>query len=310
MLQIHRVLHATDFSPSAKSAMGFSLLLARLFKVPLDVLHVVPGVGAYRIEEFDEANAEDDASLAERFEELRADTDATSEEVRFMIGHGPLPGPVIIQEAHKSGTNFIVLGAHGAGEAGDHMLGSVAADVIQRSTCPVFIVPPSVRAEAVDNDIERVVAFVSYTHLIEPVLGVAASVASLFGSRLDVLAQVEGLNPDGPAVDWNDTERNLLQIMERYRRRNDVKLDAENIHLHAVRGHAVDDTVAFLEEHNADLLIVQAPGLASTDSPSEQAVEELVGRSPCPVILINTCRQQREDRSSRSANRKIKQPVT
>ncbi|MEX2401998.1 MAG: universal stress protein [Rhodothermales bacterium] len=309
MLQIQRVLHATDFSPSAKNAMGFSLLLARLFKVPLDVLHVVPGVGAYRIEEFDETIAASDASLAERVEELRALTGGLSTDVRFIIGHGPLPGPVIIQEAHKTGMNFIVLGAHGEGEASDYMLGSVATDVIRRSTCPVLIVPPLVRPEAIDSDIERIVTFVSYAHLIEPVLGAAAYVANLFGSRLDVLAQVEGLDPDGPALDWDDTERNLRQIIERHRRRHEMKLDEENIHLHPVRGNAVDDTLAFVNEHEADLLIVQAPGLASMDSPSEQAVEELVGRSPCPVILINTC-GQREDRSQRSANRKTRQPVT
>lgn len=87
MLRINRVLHATNFSDVSRSAMEYSLLLARLLDVRLDVLHV---------------------------------------------------------------------------------------------------------SDTVDEKMERVVTFVSYAQLIDPVLLVAAQIAPLFGARLDVLVQIDG----------------------------------------------------------------------------------------------------------------------
>lgn len=293
-MTIRRILHATDFSPRSRSAMEFSLMLARLLDARVDVLHVTSGVGPHRIDEYEAPSG--DAEMSERglrrtdgFDSLRCMAEGMSISVRFLVGRGSLPGPVILEEAQRGGANLIVLGAHGGGDAEANKLGSVSTDIVRRSTCPVLIIPPHVSEGAADAAMERVVTFISYTHLIEPVVGVAVQLAELLGARLDVLVQVGGIDPNRTVASWEEIEENLRAILERYEQESGVMLPAERIALHPVQGNVVDAVLTFTNDHSSHILILEAPGLASMTSPSEQAVEEMVGRSPCPVILVNTC---------------------
>lgn len=300
MLQINRVLHATDFSTSSRSAAKYALLLANRLHVPLDIVHVISGIGASTIFEYAPADlaadaSESDRSISEGFESLRTLAQRSDVPVRFLSGRGPLPGPVILEEAKKATANLIVLGAHGGGEAEVDELGSVATDIVRRSTCPVMVIPAHVTEGAADERIERVVTFISFAHLLEPVVVFAAEFARLFEAHLDVLAATNG-NAAGAETSSDAIERRLWHILEKNAASIGSGEPAQNgqrpyrdLQLHTMAGDSVDQILQFARDRKSDLLILEAPGLGSHESPFEQMAEEIVGRAPCPVILVNTC---------------------
>lgn len=296
MLSIQRILHATDFSATANTAFQYAARLAHKLKIPLDVLHVVPGMGATRFEEVSLSSDESaldkvhQKTLAE-FRKLAKSGIPEGVSVRYLIGRGPLPGPVILEEASHSESNIIVLGAHGQQSFEPTFLGSVAAELMQRSTCPVLMVPGAVSQEAVDEKIETVLTFVSFSHMLQPVLKFALLMARLFEARLDVLALTAGTT----AVDEEDREttRNLEQQLWRVlASQNDEgsgNIPGGNIRLHLQSTADVESILGFAQEHHSDLFIVESPGLGPIESPTERMLESIVNRSPCPVMLVNTC---------------------
>ncbi len=164
MTTFSRILYATDFSPTAKTAFQYASRLAHKLNIPLHVLHVLPGIGPSRFETVD--LAAEDATV----DEARRDTIAAFRGlasggvpgviVQFMVGRGPLPAPVILEEAARTESSMIILGAHGQHVKETQSLGSVAAELMQRSTCPVLLVPTGVEEGAVDEQFRSVLTFV------------------------------------------------------------------------------------------------------------------------------------------------------
>lgn len=298
MLTIQRILHATDFSSTAKTAFQYAARLAHKLKIPLDVLHVLPGLGPARFQEVNPSG--DDTSLEEGVRRILAEFRALAEAgipdgvvVRYLIGRGPLPAPVILEEASHSESNVIVLGAHGQRSNTTPFLGSVAAELMQRSTCPVLMVPRSVTNEAVDEKIESVLTFVSFSHFLQPVIKFALILARLFEARLDVLALTETRSMRTDDQEDSETTRNLEKhlwnVVESQGAETGEAIPLDAIRLHLQSTIDVESILRFAREHNSDLFVVEAPGLGPIESPAERMLESIVNQSPCPVMLVNTC---------------------
>ena len=295
MLTIQRILHATDFSATANTAFQYAARLAHKLKIPLDVLHVVPGMGIVHFEEISLSSDERALDMIHQttlggFRELAKSGIPEGVSVRYLIGRGPLPGPVILEEASHADSNIIVLGAQGEQSGEPPFLGSVAAELMQRSTCPVLMVPSAASQEAVDEKIETVLTFVSFSHMLQPVLKFALLLARLFGARLDVLALTAGKTADGE--EDREAARNLEQQLWRVlasQNEGDGNVPGGNIRLHLQSTADVESIVGFAREHRSDLFIVESPGLGPIESPTERMLESIVNRSPCPVMLVNTC---------------------
>lgn len=301
MMEITRTLHATDFSPTAATALKYSIRLAHALGLPLDIVHVVPSIGPARFEMFapDSAPAVHDKTARDvltRFEEyVRAnagpETDWSRVNLRYWIGYAPLPGPAILDLAGRTAANLIILGAHGERTAGRERVGSVAIDMIQRAACPVMLVPAIVRAEAADENIQNVVAYVTLSSLVEPVVTFTLYFAEKFGAHVDVLALEEGTTAGEPDDDFAMTlERQLWKASESCA--HHAPIPYRDITLHMRGGGLPDDLMHFLDERVPDMLILEAPSIGGTGSPAERMVEQIVNESPCPVVVVNSCTQQ------------------
>lgn len=307
MLKITKVLHAHDFSPAARTAMKYATRLAASLNVPLDVLHIVPSIGPAQFLEIDLTRAAEDsdesvrniaARLTEAHTILRTPSDGESDEhVRYVIGHSPLPAPAILEFAAMEKSSLIVLGAHGIRASEEGQLGSVASELIQRSACPVMLVPERVPEGAADEAIERIVTYISFAHLVQPVIVFAFRIARVFGAQLDILALTNGGDPKTGIPDVEQSPVALRSTLHRQLLRA-VETDAaesgqpfENVNVHLRSGHDVNTILSFAREQRSDLLVVEAPGLAAFESPLERMVERIVNNAPCPVVVVNTCGQ-------------------
>jgi nucleotide-binding universal stress UspA family protein len=140
---IRKIVVATDFSPESDRALDEAVHLARRLDAALDLLHVR--------EPFAYATANALMAVPERTEEYMDWVDQSLDERRDRVASLGVPcitnslhgfaATLIVEHATKAGADLILLGRHGRGRLPTHLLGSVAKRVVEKSHCPVLVVP-------------------------------------------------------------------------------------------------------------------------------------------------------------------------
>ena len=161
---IRTILFATDLGVSTAYMLQHVVPLATACRARVVVLHVVEPLGSlanavvksYLPQESGEAlsaqgledmlaaiRARVKDELAQEYLDSGEDMDCIDD---ILVLQGS-PAQVILDEAGRLQVDLIVMGSHGL-RADDHMLGSVANKVLQRSKVPVFVVPMMRRPSA------------------------------------------------------------------------------------------------------------------------------------------------------------------
>ena len=138
---IRMILHPTDFSRCALSALQVACALARERHVPVIVLHVVPPAG-----QEPEGKHRRVPELWQVLRELRAEQQDVWIEPVLRRGWA---APLILETARETSCDLIAMGMQGAGEAAPRM-GSVTAHVVENAACTVLCVRSP--AESIDLD--------------------------------------------------------------------------------------------------------------------------------------------------------------
>ena len=146
MIRLNRILVPTDFSDSARHALGYGVSLAREFGAELLLLHVVEALpGAYASELFPAPIAEvlDQVSGYARTElsRLTAEVAEKGVPVRERLVQGK-PSAEIVRVAGEEKVDMIVLGTHGKGVLDKALFGSTTERVVRKAPCPVLTCHP------------------------------------------------------------------------------------------------------------------------------------------------------------------------
>lgn len=140
---------AVDGSAPAWEAMRRALNMARLLELPLDVLYVVQLRKAGYFAFIDRHLKEDQEDYAKKvLEEARQRSQKAGVEVRTHVleSEKDISEAIIAFVEEARGIKFLVLGSHGHGFIGRHILGSTTERVIREVAhrglpVPVLIVP-------------------------------------------------------------------------------------------------------------------------------------------------------------------------
>jgi nucleotide-binding universal stress UspA family protein len=150
MTKVKRILVPTDYSDCSRHALEYALRLAGPLGAAVDTVHVwsAPYFGPG----FEDVPVGDSRQSLYTLIRLRA----SEEMARFLSGvevpqsltftshvESGEPCQTIIEVAEHRKVDLIVAGTHGRTGARYFLLGSVAARLVQLSTCPVLTVPPS-----------------------------------------------------------------------------------------------------------------------------------------------------------------------
>jgi nucleotide-binding universal stress UspA family protein len=143
-MPIKRIVVGTDFSDGSDAALEVAVGMAAAFQAPLELVHVVEtGVmvapiplGAMALVDGAELFGKIDAALTERAAKA-VEKGLTCQTVSLQ-GHPPR---MLVDHAKKVGASLIVVGTHGRTGIEHVLMGSVAERVVQRSTCPVLVIP-------------------------------------------------------------------------------------------------------------------------------------------------------------------------
>ncbi len=146
-MQLHGILHATDFSEQSAHAFEVACSLARQYRVPLFVLHVAapPVVGP------DEAMSPSSEYLREERQRLeRMQSPFPGVQIHWQLVEGD-PAEEILRAAEELPCNLIVLGSHGRTGLARLLMGSVAEEVVRRAEQPVLVIKHPVHADMVEE---------------------------------------------------------------------------------------------------------------------------------------------------------------
>ena len=135
---------ATDGSPSAEGATNVAIELAGRLGLPLDVVCVSQApTPLFAYDGYAEVIAELDTIQEEAIGEVLArverEAGAAGVPCTTFSRHGP-PGEQICTLARLRHTRLLVIGAHGWGNVGRLLHGSVSSDVLRHATTPVLVV--------------------------------------------------------------------------------------------------------------------------------------------------------------------------
>ena len=147
MIALKHILVATDFSEASEAALAYGRELARVFAASLEVLHVVPDLGAQVVEfpfhpGFGTLQLEAEASAQARMDALLFEEDRQALHATAVVLTSSSPAHAIAGYAKNAvpPVDMIVMGTHGRGAMAQLVMGSVAEKVVRTASCPVLTV--------------------------------------------------------------------------------------------------------------------------------------------------------------------------
>jgi nucleotide-binding universal stress UspA family protein len=144
VINLKRVLVATDFSDASNAALVYGRELARTFGARLDVLHVVPSLAKYYAAEAYTAAFPEIEEGMEQAAQREIDMLLTRGDrrlgARAILRTSQSPAAGITQHARDENIDLIVIGTQGRGGVAHLFVGSVAERVVRTAPCPVLTV--------------------------------------------------------------------------------------------------------------------------------------------------------------------------
>src|SRR5271166_4773050 len=152
-IKLQNILFATDFSPSAQSALSHALDLARRYGAALYTVNVLPHMPFV---EAAQPDPEQTKLLAKRqMADLMGSESLKDVEHKELIQQGEVP-EVISKLVRKYGIDLIVIGTGGRKGLGKLLLGSVAEEVFRNAECPVLTIGPRATRWDIDSNLRHV----------------------------------------------------------------------------------------------------------------------------------------------------------
>jgi nucleotide-binding universal stress UspA family protein len=283
-LSVQSILFATDFSPASHPASLYAVALAAHFGCVLTLAHVfLPSQSAQEAEAKEGIVSEQRRLLQQRLELTTSVLARDAGKATSVLLEGD-PSVVIPKLANEFSDAILVLGTHGGGSLGRHLLGSVAESILRKTAIPTLTAGQQVITSSKAPPFQRILYVTDSSPVASQAAPLACAFASSFSSRLEVVSVVD------------EREGAVAQILAELDFRTQQELAANLvercIHFQEPRSvtysrQAHDEILRRLQEDSCDLLVLgiaqkSSLGFADRDS----GAFRLIADSPCPVLTI------------------------
>jgi nucleotide-binding universal stress UspA family protein len=145
MINLNKILVATDFGEASDAALAYGRALARSFGATLHVIHVADDLftrvaGEGYVSVLPELQRELEASAKARLDDLLIDNDPKPLPVVKTVVVSNTPATAIVQYAADEHVDLVVAGTHGRSGVAHLFMGSVAEKIVRTAPCPVLTV--------------------------------------------------------------------------------------------------------------------------------------------------------------------------
>lgn len=291
------VLHATDFSDSARSALRYAVSLAQKQEAELHVLHVITDLGVDPIRGAFESGVDEEAyyerleaDAKEQMEAVVAEAEAAGVSVTPVIRRNPEPEKAICDYADEQDAGVVAMGTHGRRALSRVMLGSVAESVVRQAPCSVLTVREGETPDEID--IEQILTPIDLSEYSAPLIRTADDVAETFEAVLDILHVVEPLPFPVPLVGGFTLNDLAVEPTQRAEEHVDACVEragdlSSSYRLHVEEGHAAMTILDTAEELDTDLICIASHGISGVTRMLVGSVTaRVVRRSACPVLTL------------------------
>lgn len=144
MLEIKKILLASDLSDNSEKALHYAQYFTSQFKAELHVLHVLEDIpsstplfgGGLALT----SSVHESATVAERnMRNLFDKAWISGKQIVVATAEGK-PGAAILEYASEHQIDLIIVGTHGRSGLSHVLLGSVAEQITKQAQCPVLVV--------------------------------------------------------------------------------------------------------------------------------------------------------------------------
>ena len=271
-----KLLIPVDGSDPAARAARIGFELAAAYDAAVDVLHVVADDDT-RVR--GEALLDDTASLAGE--------DGPVVETHLVEG---TPAKAIVSHADDAGADLLVMGRHGRRGITEHLLGSTSERVLRGVDVPVLTVPDGDESPAWNP--ENVLLTTDGSAVAERAAPYGVDVARRLTARLhrlsvvDVQAEAGPFDAGGVSPDYVERlEATAEDALDRLT--EDTDLDGLDVASAVVRGRAVDEITAYVEEQAIDLLVMASHGETNLlDQQLGSTTNRVLNAVKRPVLVV------------------------
>lgn len=264
MQDVRTLLHPTDFSRTAETALRVAIRTAYHLEADLKVIHVMrsrseQGRIEPRMPQVGDVEARLHRTVDAALAELPADA-ADRIAIQYEVVPDMSAADGILRAAEKGGVDAIVMGTHGRRGFRRFLLGSVAARVLHEATCDVLVVPHEASTELTG----RILIPVDLFGRSPDVVAAAVELAERFQSGVDLLYVIDTSLLFVPSLEDRIPARiDRIQDVAIDRLRElagRVKTDVEIVE-HTADGHPAREIVAFVEAHGNALMVLASSGM-------------------------------------------------
>lgn len=293
---IRKILFPTDFSRCSQQALEYALIMTKLYRSELHVVHVaVPPGYSPEATPTSEVLPEQqlNAGLASVRSLLSTNGDAKCS-VTGTVLYGTIVPQVILEYASEHDIDLIIMGTHGRQGVEHLLLGSVAETVVRHALCPVITLRSGKHVTSVRTP-ERILIPIDLSEHSELALTYGKYLAADCNAHLQVLHVVEeDFHPAFYAMGQSPVTLMMADILLRARAETERLLQrapgppvsAETV---VVQGYPPAMIIRMAQELKSDFIVIATHGLTGIEHFLLGSVTEKVVRtSPVPVFTVKS----------------------
>jgi nucleotide-binding universal stress UspA family protein len=282
-LSIKNILFATDFSAASQAALPFALEFAHRCGSRLFITHVIEPIANAGLP-LDPLPDEEKAIRAEARQNMRR----FSEDVFF----GDVPHETVLRRGYildvlrgliaEKKIDLLVVGTHGRPALELLIVGSIAEEILRKSSIPVMTIGPHVTPFSAGHSLRTVLFATDFSEGSARALPYAYSLAQESDARLLAVHTVRPVIAEGL-----DFTKDALLSAEHQLRNFVPSLPGRNVEYLVRTDGAADGILTVARDQHADLIVMgmHAGSAASAHAPWATA-HRVVSHATCPVLSV------------------------
>jgi len=278
----NRIVFATDFSPASNSAAHVANRVARIFQVPVTLLHIFQYAPRHRylgpVEWMVEIIRRD---VRDKLEEAKDIFHRSGVKVDVMVREDGSPAQEILAFLREFRAPLLVMGTHANAGMDRFILGSTAEEALRQAPCPVITVGPQTISDS-DSLFRRILFATDFGQASLQAAPFAATLARISGAALRVLHVATGPSrSDGQSAGLFDPIRNII-------REHGSETCTSTTEYLVLHGDNVSQAIVNeAERFPADLIVLgvhRASVFAAHAGP--KLAFQVIAAAPCAVLTI------------------------
>lgn len=294
MSGINKILVPIDFSESGLKILPYLKTVVAAYECNIQLLHVVEDVHLSSIKylvKHREIQAEMTQVAKDRMNKVCAEEfkDLPGFQRKIITGD---PSVEILKRIQAENVDLVIMGTHGFRGLGRILFGSVAANVVKKSSAPVLTVNSRLSglASKVRWEINKVLFPIDFTENVPKILPYVLAVSEKFGATVHLLHVVDEAFRWGQvySLAWNPKEilRKAKDMMDSVC--TEQMQGCPNFARNVVFGDPATAILQMVESENIDLVMMGTHGRKGLKHALLGSVaENVVKRSFVPVCVVN-----------------------